>query len=141
MVMGRAFARMPQVSRYGIVSVMALMLDASVFLALTHSSVTTAAAAGVIGYVVGMLLHYTLSSRFVFDASKSAKSGGRLFAEFAASGVIGIFLTWAVIGLVVDVLGFWPLIGKALAVVASFTVVYALRRWVVFAEAEHSAAA
>lgn len=129
----RLFATLPELSRYSIVSLMALGLDSSVFLALTHSSVTKASAAGVIGYCIGLLLHYTLSSRFVFDASKSTKSAARLFAEFAASGLVGLFLTWAVIGLVVEALGFWPLVGKGFAVVASFTVVYVIRRSVVFA--------
>lgn len=134
-LMQRAFARLPELSRYTVVSVMALALDSSVFLALTHSGATKASLAGVVGYLVGLLLHYTLSSRFVFDASRAGKSGLRLFAEFTASGLVGVFLTWAVIGFVVDTLGLWPILGKGFAVVASFTVVYALRRWVVFAAA------
>ena len=87
----------PQLSRYAIVSALALGLDAAVLLVLTHGLSMRAALAGVIGYTTGLVLHFALSTRFVFDAGQAAKSRARLFAEFAATGVVGLAITGGVL--------------------------------------------
>ena len=50
----------PQLSRYALVSALALALDFAVYLALTTLAVRPALA-GVIGYAAGTVLHYLLS--------------------------------------------------------------------------------
>lgn len=129
----RAAAVAPQLSRYTLVSAVALGLDFLVFLMLTHGAGLKASTAGAIGYSAGLLLHFALSSRFVFDARATDKSRVRLFAEFAASGLVGIAITSIVIALTVDVAGLVPVVGKACAVVVSFASVFVLRRTIVFA--------
>src|SRR5690554_2192384 len=76
---------MPQLSRYGAVSAVALAADFSFYIFLVSVAVK-ASLAGVAGYVLGMLIHYVLSSRIVFDTRRSSKPGRRRFAEFLLSG-------------------------------------------------------
>ncbi len=125
-------AIVPQFSRYTVVSVLALALDFAVYLMLTTTDMK-AALAGVIGYGCGLALHYLLSVRFVFDAHAAQKAQVRLFGEFALSGLAGMAITALVIALVADVAGLPVLPAKILAAGASFLVVFALRRSVVFA--------
>jgi putative flippase GtrA len=123
----------PQLSRYAVASAVALTLDFTVYLILTDSAVS-APLAGVIGYGLGMTLHFLLSTRFVFDASATGKEQARLFAEFALSGVAGAGITALVIALAIGLAGLAALPAKALAAGASFLVVFALRRSLVFAK-------
>ncbi len=71
-----------QLSRYTLISVVALALDFSAFLGLTASGVGASIAAAA-GYSAGLMLHYILSVCFVFHADRTGKSHGRLFLEFA----------------------------------------------------------
>lgn len=128
----RGHGLLPQLSRYTVVSVLALGLDFLLFLTLTHAGVAKAAIAGVIGYSAGLVLHFLLSSRYVFNVANAGKSQARLFAEFAATGLVGVLITWAVIALATDIGHLPPVIGKAGAVVVSFAAVFVLRRSVVF---------
>lgn len=137
----RGAAFLPQLSRYTLVSAVALGLDFLIFLMLTHGAALKASSAGAIGYTAGLLLHFALSSRFVFDTRATAKSRARLLAEFAASGLVGIAITAVVIALAVDVAGLPPVVGKACAVVVSFASVFVLRRTIVFATAQTGATA
>ena len=123
----------PQLSRYAVVSLVALALDFAVFLALTSASSLRPSLAGVAGYAAGMSLHYLLSIAFVFDARATDKHHARLFGEFALTGVGGMGVTALVIAVATGIGGLAPLAGKVLAAGASFIVVFALRRMVVFA--------
>ena len=123
---------LPQLSRYTIVSALALVLDFTVYLLLAAGGMT-GALAGAIGYACGLALHYMLSVRFVFDAAAAHKGQSRLVAEFALSGLAGMAITALVIAVTVDLGGMPLLPAKILAVGVSFLVVFALRRSVVFA--------
>ncbi len=121
----------PQLSRYALVSLAALALDFSLYLALTSGGMKPVLA-GVIGYAAGTVLHYVLSARFVFDAAATDKVQARLFGEFALSGLAGIGITALVIALATEVAGLAALPAKVLAAGVSFLLVFALRRGVVF---------
>jgi putative flippase GtrA len=123
---------LPQLSRYTVVSALALALDFTVYLLLGAGG-TTGALAGAIGYACGLALHYLLSVRYVFDAAAAHKAQSRLMTEFALSGLAGMAITALVIAVTVDLGGMPLLPGKILAVGVSFIVVFALRRSVVFA--------
>jgi putative flippase GtrA len=125
-------AVLPQLSRYSIVSAMALALDFAVFLGL-NAAFGHATLAGVIGYGCGIVLHYFLSRHFVFNAMRSKKSAHRLFTEFVASGLIGLAVTAVVIAVATGPLGLSPIIAKILAAGGSFIGVFLIRRTVVFA--------
>ena len=127
----RFLGLMTQLSRYTVVSALALGLDLLIYMALVGWGVM-AALAGVVGYSSGMILHYALSCRFVFKREMTAKTETRLFTEFAASGVAGLILTAVIIALAHNWLGLTPFIAKLVAVVVSFSAVFILRRSVVF---------
>jgi putative flippase GtrA len=129
----RLSSLVPQLSRYSLASALALALDFAVYLTLTTSAVSPPLA-GVIGYALGTVLHFLLSTRFVFDARATDKLHARLFGEFAMSGIAGIGITAIVIALATQAAGLAALPAKVLAAGASFLVVFALRRTVVFAK-------
>jgi putative flippase GtrA len=89
--------------------------------------------AGAIGYAAGLVLHYALSVRFVFDAAATAKASAQLVGEFALSGLVGLGITTLVIWLATDVAGASALVAKIPAAAASFMGLFALRRMVVLA--------
>jgi putative flippase GtrA len=121
-----------QLSRYGIVSGLAMALDWTIFLTLVGAAARPAAA-GVLGYVVGLGLHYVLCLRFVFEAAATQKGSARLCMEFALSGLAGVAVTGSSIAIATQLLGLGAVAGKLCAISASFAVVYSLRRGVVFA--------
>ncbi len=121
----------PQLSRYTLVSALALALDFALYLALTSLAVWPPLA-GVLGYAAGTVLHYLLSVRFVFDARATDKAHARLFSEFAVTGVSGMAATAIVIAAATQLAGFSALPAKVLAAGVSFVLVFALRRGVVF---------
>ena len=122
-----------QLARYAFVSAVALGLDFAVFLILNHAEAVSAAMAGAMGYSMGLLLHYVLSVRLVFDPNSSLKTRRRLFAEFAASGLFGICITWVVIHVATNALAMGSVSAKGLAVVVSFLAVFVIRRSIIFA--------
>ncbi len=121
-----------QLSRYWIVSGLAMALDWIIFLTLIGAALRPAAA-GVLGYLAGLGLHYVLSVRFVFDAAATQKGAARLFTQFALSGLAGVAVTGGSIAIATGVLGLGAVLGKLSAMSISFAVVYGLRRGVVFA--------
>ncbi len=129
----RAMASFP---RYLGTSVAALAVDYGLLLGITglHASNRTLVASAT--YMVGALVHYQLSRRYVFEPGWLHHLPRREFAFFLASGLLGTLLTAAV---------FWAsgragvdnvTIQKGLSVLVSFTATYLLRKNVVFREAE-----
>jgi len=124
-------AVVPQLSRYAVVSALALALDFAVFLSLNRL-LGLPTLAGAVGYSCGVVLHYFLSRNFVFCAVRSKKSTHRQFSEFVASGLIGLVVTAGVIALATGYLGLSAIVAKVLAVGASFVGVFLIRRTIVF---------
>lgn len=122
----------PQLSRYTVVSAAALVTDFGAYLTLCSAEIK-ASLAGVAGYAVGMIVHYILSSRFVFDTQGAYKSEPRRFIEFTLSGLVGLTLTGFIIAMATGALGVPPLGAKVVAVIISFAAVFAIRRSFVFA--------
>ncbi len=122
----------PQISRYSLASVAALALDITVYVVLTGFG-WRPSAAGVLGYVHGLMLHFSLSTRLVFDSKGTGKSQLRLFLEFAVSGLVGIGVTALVIAVITEVFHAGAMAAKLAAVILAFAAVFVLRRSVVFA--------
>jgi len=118
--------------RYGAVSAVALAVDMGLFLGLTGSGLGAVPSA-VAGYAAGLVVHFVLSSRLVFDAARTGKGRFRLIGEYVLSGIAGLLVTAATVAMLVEVAGLAPLPGKAAAVVLSFIVVFVIRRSIVFA--------
>lgn len=121
-----------QLSAYTAVSVVALAFDVSIFLSLEASGCNASLSAAA-GYSAGLVLHFIMSIYFVFDAQRTGKGYGRLFTEFAFSGLAGLITTVAIVTLAIEVLHLDPGAAKLFAVVISFALTFALRRYLVFA--------
>lgn len=117
---------------YVLVSLMALGLDTVITLNLTWAGFAPALAATA-GYVIGLALHWVLSSRFVFagELSSDGPMRARQAALFFASGLGGLAVTVAAYSGAIA-LGAPPSLAKAGAVGVSFCIVYLIRRHLIF---------
>lgn len=124
--------RKTTVIRYGIASVGALAVDMGVFLALL-SARTPGAAASAVGYSAGIAAHWLLSSRKVFMDSLAERGEARTRQKvlFVASALIGLAITTAIVGLAAA-LHSDPRPAKLVAIIASFTATWFLRKRLVF---------
>ncbi|HKY81853.1 MAG TPA: GtrA family protein [Sphingobium sp.] len=115
--------------RYLLASICALSSDMLLFLALIRLDLHPAAAAFA-GYMAGLLVHWLISTRFVFLSAGRATHVQR--AGFVASAVIGMGITLAIVSGLTGA-GLAPTIGKLVAIPVSFLTVYAIRKYGVFA--------
>ncbi len=128
------FHRLRQITlvRYILASVGALAVDMGSFLALLQIGVP-AVLASALGYSLGIVAHWLLSSRHVF--SDQIAAGGiartRQKAMFVISALIGLGLTTAIVG-TASASGADPRFAKLVAIAASFTATWLLRKKVVF---------
>ncbi|MDR0243399.1 MAG: GtrA family protein [Burkholderia sp.] len=117
-------------SRYFIVSALSLVVDWSLFLALTSAMQIEAGISAWVAYLIGGIANYVLSRRFVF---RSATTGRRQLAEallFAASCGFGSLLTGGIVHVAAALLG--NIAAKWIAVMVSFVTLYLIRRVAVF---------
>ena len=118
--------------RYLVVSALALTCDVAVYATLIGSGMR-ATAAGAAGYTFGILVHYALSTRWVFPDLHGMRRTAPTLVKFVATGLIGLATTAAII----DVLTREHVVGafaaKAAAVVTAYAIVFLLRRTYVFA--------
>ncbi|GAA4047990.1 GtrA family protein [Erythrobacter jejuensis] len=118
--------------RYLLASVGALAVDVGSFLAFLSAGIPAVLASG-IGYTLGILAHWLLSSRTVFNGRVAERGAERTKqkALFVGSALAGLALTTAIVG-AADVSGFDPRIAKLVAIGASFALTWLLRSRVVF---------
>lgn len=116
-------------ARYLAASACALSSDMALFLALDRASAGPVAAA-LCGYALGLVVHWTISSRYVFDTRAGPTHGQRV--GFVASALVGMALTMAMVG-GLSAAGIIPALAKLMSVPASFIAVYAIRKYGVFA--------
>ncbi len=124
--------RKATVIRYGIASIGALAVDLALFLTLLSVGLP-AASASATGYCAGIAAHWILSSRKVFADSVAGHGPARTRqkAMFVISALIGLVITTAIVGLAAALHGD-PRLAKLVAIVASFTVTWLLRKHLVF---------
>ncbi len=119
--------------RYVAVSVGALAADMAVFLVLLHGGVPSVGASA-IGYSVGILAHWILSSRTVFQdrvSERGTAARTQQKAMFVMSALLGLLLTMAIVG-AGTAAGIDPRIAKICAIGVSFLLTYLLRNVVIF---------
>jgi putative flippase GtrA len=92
-----------------------------------------AMAASALGYALGIVAHWLLSSRAVFADNVAASGPARLRQQalFVGSALVGLAITTLVVGGMVQ-LGLDPRLAKILAIGASFVATWVLRKQVVF---------
>ena len=119
--------------RYVAASVLALVTDGGLFLAL-HAGGMAPVWASATGYIAGIGVHWLVSSRIVFADGVAARGSGERTRQkglFIVSALVGLAITTGIVGLA-DVSGFDPRLGKLLAIIVSFQATYMLRRHIVF---------
>jgi putative flippase GtrA len=121
-----------QLIRYALTSGTALVADMSAFIALLSVGLS-ATLAGLTSFGLGVVTHYVIGTRFVFDTQAVRRSRAQLFAEYATAGMTGAILTTCVIATATSsAVGMPPLAAKVLAIGLNFVVVFTLLRNVVF---------
>jgi len=118
--------------RYVLVSAAALGIDTLITLNLTWAGIAPALSAAA-GYLIGLTLHWVLSSRFVFAAEleQDQRARQRQAMLFFASGFGGLAVTVAVFTTAVS-FGAPALFAKAISVGVSFCAVFLVRRHFIF---------
>ena len=118
---------------YVLASVCALAVDVGSFLALMAAGLS-ATLASAIGYPLGIVAHWLLSSRTVFTgrvADRGSADRTKQKALFVASALAGLALTTAIVG-GADLSGIDPRAAKLVAIGASFLLTWVLRSRIVF---------
>lgn len=118
--------------RYLLASVGALAVDMGSFLLLLSAGLA-AAVASAIGYSLGILAHWLLSSRTVFADTVAERGRARNAqkAGFIGSALLGLLLTTAMVG-AGDAAGLDPRIAKLAAIGVSFLATWIVRSRFVF---------
>lgn len=118
--------------RYLLASIGALAVDMGSFLALLALGVAPVIASAA-GYSLGIVAHWLLSSRTVFTDSVAEDriARARQKALFVGSALVGLALTTLIVGSG-TALGIDSRLSKVIAIGASFTVTWLLRKRVVF---------
>ncbi len=118
--------------RYVLASVGALAVDVGAFLALLSLGFAPEPSAA-LGYSLGIVAHWLMSSRAVFQDAVAERGLARTRqkALFVISALIGLGLTTGIVG-IGDWAGLDPLIAKGIAVIVSFAVTWLIRSTVVF---------
>jgi len=120
--------------RYLIASALSLGIDLGSFLALLALG-AAAAPASAAGYALGILAHWLISSRKVFNDSVARRGPQRTRqkAMFVISALIGLAITTAIVAAGI-LAGIDPRLAKLAAIAASFTATWLLRSRIIFAQ-------
>jgi putative flippase GtrA len=119
-------------TRYLAASIVSLAFDMAIFSSLLALRFE-ASLASAIGYCAGIVIHWIVSAQFVFTGK--ARAGNALHVQrmlFAGSALLGLAITVVTVSLLSNA-GVQVLVAKGVAVVLSFVIVYAARKWGVFA--------
>jgi putative flippase GtrA len=120
-------------ARYAMASVVALSTDVGMFLVFLGMHIP-AVLASMLSYTLGIIVHWFMSSRLVFQDSVAIVSRERTKQKslFFMSALIGMAITSAIVAYA-TLRGLDPRIAKLCAVFVSFQTTYLLRRSIVFA--------
>lgn len=118
--------------RYALASVVALGCDLGCFLLLLEGGVQPMAASAT-GYSLGIVAHWLLSTRFVFDGAMESNGLERVRQKglFVATALLGLAITTLSVGWGHS-LGLDARAAKAVAIVVSFVATYGARRMTIF---------
>lgn len=119
--------------RYVAVSVGALAADMTIFLLLLNAGVSSVASSAV-GYSLGILAHWILSSRKVFQdrvSERGTSERTQQKAMFVMSALLGLATTMAIVGFG-EWIGLDPRLAKFVAIGISFQLTYLLRNVLIF---------
>lgn len=118
-------------TRYLLASVVSLAFDVALFMVLVAFLVDPGWASAA-GYSAGIVVHWLISSSFVFPGK--ARDGAALQLQrlgFIATAVLGLGITVSIVSGLTSA-GVLPVMAKAAAVAVSFFAVYLTRKYGVF---------
>jgi putative flippase GtrA len=118
--------------RYLLTSVLSLGCDVGLFLLLLSGGMAPMGASAA-GYGAGIVVHWLLSTRFVFDQGMASQGAVRVRQKglFVGTALLGLAITTAIVGWGAQ-LGLDPRIAKLIAVAVSFQATYMARRVIIF---------
>ena len=124
---------LPRYIRYGIASAVALGSDFGLFLLFLNAGLTPTPASA-LGYSVGILVHWLISSRLVFAEGAAPRGPERTRQKglFVGSALIGLAITTTIVAFG-GFMGAMPVMAKLFAIAVSFQTTYLLRKTIVFA--------
>jgi putative flippase GtrA len=118
--------------RYLLTSLLSLGCDVGLFLLLLSGGMAPMGASAT-GYGAGIVVHWLLSTRFVFDQGMASQGAVRVRQKglFVGTALLGLAITTAIVGWG-DRFGLDPRIAKLIAVAVSFQATYMARRVIIF---------
>lgn len=119
------------ITRYLLASVVSLAFDVALFMVLVAFA-SDPGWASAAGYSAGIIVHWLISSSFVFPGK--TREGAALQLQrvgFIATAILGLGITVSIVSWLTD-LGTLPVIAKGAAVFVSFFAVYLTRKFGVF---------
>lgn len=123
--------RLRRLVRYTGVNIASVAVDYTIFLSLMHL-MGMPVLASTIGHAVAFSLNYVLSRKLVFGSAGAHKGEQRLFAEFMATGLLGLALTASVTAAGIYLLDVMPIVAKTIAMLITFVTLYIIRSRLVF---------
>lgn len=119
------------ITRYLLASIVSLAFDVALFMVMVALLLDPGWSSAA-GYSAGILVHWLISSSFVFPGK--ARDGAALQLQrlgFIGTAVLGLGITVSMVSWLTDV-GFLPVVAKGAAVFVSFFAVYLTRKYGVF---------
>ena len=119
------------ITRYLLASIVSLAFDVALFMVLVAFAADPGWAAAA-GYSAGIVVHWLISSTFVFPGK--TREGGALQLQrlgFIGTAVLGLGITVSIVSGLTE-LGILPVVAKGAAVFVSFFAVYVTRKYGVF---------
>jgi putative flippase GtrA len=119
------------ITRYLLASVVSLAFDVALFMVLVAFA-TDPGWASAAGYSAGIIVHWLISSSFVFPGK--TRQGAALHLQrigFIGTAILGLGITVSIVSALTE-LGSLPVVAKGVAVAVSFFAVYLTRRFGVF---------
>lgn len=118
--------------RYLLTSVLSLGCDVGLFLLLLNGGMAPMAASA-LAYMAGVIVHWVISTRLVFDNGMASQGLERVRQKglFVATALLGLAITSAIVGWGAE-LGLDPRLAKLIAVAVSFQATYLARRTIIF---------
>lgn len=120
-----------QICRYAVVGGIAFIIDWTVLFVLTEFFQWHYLASAALSFVLGVVVNYTLSLKWVFDVRTFTKRSIE-FAVFAVIGVLGLGLNELFIGLFTEVFAIYYMISKLLATALVFFWNFYARKVILF---------
>jgi len=120
-----------QFLKYSVVGAIAFIFDFGILFLLTHFFAVPYLISATISFIVGVVLNYILSLKFVFKEHTYANRTLE-FTVFAIIGVVGLGLNDLFLWLITEKIGLYYLLSKILTTVIVFFWNFSARKFILF---------